>query len=64
MTLSGEVYWTSPNQELAEPENDPIIYQTPIHQQEQIIVVSDHGKAYPILIKEIPPVTIARLPLL
>jgi DNA gyrase subunit A len=62
VTLSGEVYWTLPNQELA--ENDPIIYQTPIHQQEQIIVVSDRGKAYPILIKEIPPVTIARLPLL
>ena len=62
VTLSGEVYWTLPNQELA--ENDPVIYQTPIHQQEQIIVVSDRGKAYPILIKEIPPVTIARLPLL
>ena len=64
VTLSGEVYWTSPTQESTEPENDPIIYQTPIHQQEQIIVVSDRGKAYPILIKEIPPVTIARLPLL
>jgi DNA gyrase subunit A len=64
VTLSGEVYWTSPTQESTEPENDPVIYQTPIHQQEQIIVVSDRGKAYPILIKEIPPVTIARLPLL
>ena len=64
VTLSGEVYWTSPTQESTEPENDPIIYQTPIHQQEQIIVVSDRGKAHPILIKEIPPVTIARLPLL
>ena len=64
VTLSGEVYWTSPTQESTEPENDPVIYQTPIHQQEQIIVVSDRGKAYPILIKEIPPVSIARLPLL
>ena len=64
VTLSGEVYWTLPTHELTEPENDPVIYQTPIHQQEQIIVVSDRGKAYPILIKEIPPVTIARLPLL
>jgi DNA gyrase subunit A len=64
VTLSGEVYWRLPNQELAEPENDPVIYQTPIHEQEQIIVISDRGKAYPILIKEIPPVTIARLPLL
>jgi len=64
VTLSGEVYWISSTQELTETENDPVIYQTPIHQQEQIIVVSDRGKAYPILIKEIPPVTIARLPLL
>jgi DNA gyrase subunit A len=64
VTLSGEVYWTSPTQESTESENDPVIYQTPIHQQEQIIVVSDRGKAYPILIKEIPPVSIARLPLL
>ena len=64
VTLSGEVYWISSTQESTETENDPVIYQTPIHQQEQIIVVSDRGKAYPILIKEIPPVTIARLPLL
>jgi len=64
VTLSGEVYWTSPTHESTESENDPVIYQTPIHQQEQIIVVSDRGKAYPILIKEIPPVSIARLPLL
>ena len=64
VTLSGEVYWISSTQELTETENDPVIYQTPIHQQEQIIVVSDRGKAYPILIKEIPPVSIARLPLL
>ena len=64
VTLSGEVYWISSTQESTESENDPFIYQTPIHQQEQIIVVSDRGKAYPILIKEIPPVTIARLPLL
>ena len=64
VTLSGEVYWISSTQESTETENDPVIYQTPIHQQEQIIVVSDRGKAYPILIKEIPPVSIARLPLL
>jgi DNA gyrase subunit A len=64
VTLSGEVYWISSTQESTESENDPVIYQTPIHQQEQIIVVSDRGKAYPILIKEIPPVSIARLPLL
>jgi len=64
VTLSGEVYWISSTQESTESDNDPVIYQTPIHQQEQIIVVSDRGKAYPILIKEIPPVTIARLPLL
>ncbi len=64
VTLSGEVYWISSTQESTETENDPVIYQTPIHQQEEIIVVSDRGKAYPILIKEIPPVTIARLPLL
>jgi DNA gyrase subunit A len=64
VTLSGEVYWISSTQESTETENDPVIYQTPIHQQEQIIVVSDRGKAYPILIKEIPPVTIARIPLL
>ncbi|MFM7571624.1 MAG: DNA topoisomerase (ATP-hydrolyzing) subunit A, partial [Snowella sp.] len=64
VTLSGEVYWISSTQESTESENDPVIYQTPIHQQEQIIVVSDRGKAYPILIKEIPPVTITRLPLL
>ena len=64
VTLSGEVYWISSTQESTESENDPVIYQTPIYQQEQIIVVSDRGKAYPILIKEIPPVSIARLPLL
>ena len=64
VTLSGEVCWTTPAHKPVEFDNDPVIYQTPIHQHEQMIVISDRGKAYPILIKEIPPIEITRISLL
>ncbi len=64
VSLSGEVCWKLPFQEISTLENDPIIYQAPINQQEKIIVISDRGKAYPILIKEIPPAEITHVSLL
>lgn len=64
VSLSGEVCWKLPFQEISTLENDPIIYQAPINQQEKIIVISDRGKAYPILIKEIPPAEITHISLL
>ncbi|MEB3311354.1 MAG: DNA topoisomerase (ATP-hydrolyzing) [Snowella sp.] len=64
VTLSGEVCWESSNDQAPTPSDDPITYREPIQQREQLIVVSDRGKAYPVLVKEIPSVEITRIPLL
>lgn len=64
VTLSGEACWESSHDQAPTPSDDPVIYRELIQQREQLIVVSDRGKAYPVLVKEIPSVEITRIPLL
>ncbi len=64
VTVSGEVCWETPTHQAPTPNDDPVIYREPIQQREQLVVVSDRGKAYPVNVKEIPSVEITRIPLL
>jgi DNA gyrase subunit A len=60
ITHQGCIYWQNPSQEqelsACQPKSgeDFIIQTEPIQNREQIIVITDSGKAYPLNIEEIP----------
>lgn len=61
ITHQGYIYWQSP--ELADKsisviqkDEDFVVYQEPVGKNEQLVVFTDNGKAYPIDIPTIPPV--------
>jgi DNA gyrase subunit A len=54
ITHQGYVSWISLQNSVPQGENG-LIYQAPIEQQEQLIVITDTAKAYPIQVQEIPP---------
>jgi DNA gyrase subunit A len=64
VTSSGCIYWSNPpteeeanhkaNNTIPKNGQDFILHQEPIGDREQLIVVTDSGKAYPVTIKEVP----------
>ena len=60
VTSSGCIYWSNPstesqaNQTISQKGQDFLLYQEPIGDRDQLIVVTDSGKAYPVTLKEVP----------
>jgi len=60
VTNSGCIYWTNPDsEETAHPAipqqgQDFLLHQEPIGDRDQLIVVTDSGKAYPVPIADVP----------
>ncbi|BAU66741.1 DNA topoisomerase (ATP-hydrolyzing) [Stanieria sp. NIES-3757] len=60
ITHQGCIYWQNPTQEQEllpakpKPGEDLVVYAEPINAREQVIVITDSGKAYPLSIEEIP----------
>jgi DNA gyrase subunit A len=60
VTNSGCIYWSNPSTEeeakntIPQKGQDFILHQERIGDREQLIVVTDSGKAYPVTIKEVP----------
>ncbi|WP_041393294.1 DNA topoisomerase (ATP-hydrolyzing) subunit A [Pleurocapsa sp. PCC 7327] len=58
ITQQGYIYWHPPEcdrQSLNQKGNDFVISTQTIGKQEQLLVITDSGKAYPVEIKDIPP---------
>ncbi|OKH25982.1 DNA topoisomerase IV [Hydrococcus rivularis NIES-593] len=53
ITQQGYIYWHP--QSLIQKGNDLVISTQTIGKQEQLLVITDSGKAYPVEIKDIPP---------
>jgi DNA gyrase subunit A len=61
ITNENHIYWTTSNdnnQEISfiNQGKSLIVKQLPVNQQEQLVIIADHGKAYPLQIQEIPPI--------
>jgi DNA gyrase subunit A len=54
LTHQGEIYWKTPSNGHQSP-NHQLIYTQTIQKRENLIVVTDSGKAYPVAISKIPP---------
>lgn len=60
ITHQGCIYWQNPTQEQEllpskpKPGEDFVVQTEPINAREQVIVITDSGKAYPLSIEEIP----------
>jgi DNA gyrase subunit A len=60
VTSSGCMYWSNPsteseaNQTIAQKGQDFLLHQELIGDRDQLIVVTDSGKAYPVTLKEVP----------
>jgi len=60
VTFKGEIAWHEGS--LTSRENlEPIQHQFPINQQETLILITDHGKAYGLPVQDIPPLALARI---
>lgn len=61
ITHQNYIYWTKPNHDhgnltKVNQGQDCVIKKLPINKQEQLVIIADHGKAYPLQIEEIPPI--------
>ncbi|MEB3188924.1 MAG: DNA topoisomerase (ATP-hydrolyzing) [Snowella sp.] len=64
ITAMGKIYWCLPEEEKPKTDDDPVIFEQVIPQEAPLIIVSDRGKAYPVAVKDIPPLAVATIPLL
>lgn len=57
MNQKGDIYWTTEGQNANEAESNQYfpIYQEAIQKREQLVVITDQGKAYPLTVDNIPP---------
>lgn len=61
MTYQGYIYWTDPNTNYQNISSinqgqDCLIKKLPIQQKEELVIIADHGKAYPLQIQDIPSI--------
>ncbi len=63
VTIQGDIAW-QPGLLTSENSFEPIRQQIPIQGRETLIAVTDYGKAFPVEVSEIPPLTVARISLL
>jgi DNA gyrase subunit A len=64
ITATGKIYWCLPEEEKPHKEEDPVVFEQAIPNEAPLIIVGDRGKAYPIAVKDIPPLAVATIPLL
>ncbi|MBE9195614.1 DNA topoisomerase 4 subunit A [Synechocystis sp. LEGE 06083] len=63
INLQGEIGW---HPEALTSSNcfEPLTQQLPIQGRETLVVIGDHGKAFPVAIADLPPLVVTRIPLL
>ncbi|MBE9203185.1 DNA topoisomerase 4 subunit A [Synechocystis salina LEGE 06099] len=63
INLQGEISW---HPEALTPSNcfEPLTQQLPMQGRETLVVIGDHGKAFPVAIADLPPLAVTRIPLL
>ncbi|ALJ66843.1 MULTISPECIES: DNA topoisomerase (ATP-hydrolyzing) subunit A [unclassified Synechocystis] len=63
INLQGEIAW-HPEELTSANSFEPLDQQFSIQGRETLIVIGDHGKAFPVAIADIPPLAVTRIPLL
>lgn len=63
VNLQGEIAW-HPEELTSANSFEPLGQQFSIQGRETLIVIGDHGKAFPVAIADIPPLAVTRIPLL
>lgn len=63
VNLQGEIAW-HPEELTSANSFEPLGQQFSIQGRETLIVIGDHGKAFPVAITDIPPLAVTRIPLL
>jgi DNA gyrase subunit A len=64
ITATGKIYWCLPEEEKPHKEEDPVVFEQVIPNEAPLIIVGDRGKAYPVAVKDIPPLAVATISLL
>lgn len=63
INLQGEIAW-HPEELTSANSFEPLDQQFSIQGRENLIVIGDHGKTFPVAIADIPPLAVTRIPLL
>ncbi len=61
LTAQNKIAWHSPTDHV--DDQSPLIFVTPVQNQETLWLMTDQGKVYGVAVKEIPPLSLTRLPL-